>query len=334
MPSCSACGAEAAPDDAFCQECGTGLRAAVPAVTMTPPVAAVVSVPDLADGHGPTAERSGVTVVDAAAMDQLVGRAEPNQTYLGNRLLYGEGESFDPLSGAFVKEMFLQALIVWFVSFALAILPGLFFLAGSTNGNGGLRILGELGLFIAGPLLWIYFWFHRIPVVSSEWKFLVDDQAGVADAVFGHIAWALKRRRTPVGKMKVRRLAQHGRPKRDYLELRDGIFTGLMSSFAYGEDLYIGWTLWWNLSPFRWVIIFLGRLYLTLTGRGTQIHVLHRYEQAKAMREAMHSVAREGVDAAAGFVGYQGAGTVGSDVEVEVLASMDNVPGFIAAATE
>ena len=301
---------------------------------MMPPVISAVSLPDLADGRRPGDERSSVTVVDAAAADQLIGRSQPNQTYLGNRLLYSDGESFDPLTWPFVKEMLLQGLIIWFVSFALSIIPALLFVSGTVNGNGGTRILGEIGLFIAGPVLWIYFWFHRIPVVTSEWKFLVDDQADVADAVFGHISWALKRRRTPVANLKVRRLAQHGGPKRDYLELRDGIFTGLMSSFAYGEDLYIGWTMWWNLSPIRWVIVFLGRLYLTLTGRGTQIHVLHRYERAKAMREAMHSTAREGVDAAAGVVAYQGAGTIGSDIEVEVLTSMDNVPGLIASAAE
>jgi hypothetical protein len=52
------------------------------------------------------------------------------------------------------------------------------------------------------------------------------------------------------------------------------------------------------------------------------------------MREAMHSAAREGVDAAAGLVAYEGAGTIGSDVQVDVVAPMENVPRFVAASTE
>jgi hypothetical protein len=335
MPNCSACGAEPAPGDAFCQVCGTALKVAVPAATMMPPIPTVPVHEIGGDGNGHEQDqRSTVSIAAAGAADQLIGRSQPNQTYLGNRLLYEPGESFDPLSGAFLKAMLIEALIVWFASVALAIVPTLFFVIGSANGSGALRVLGGLGLLVAGPGLWIYFWFHRIPVIASEWKFLIDDQSGVADQVFTHVTWALSRRRTPVAKMKVRRLSQPRGRKRDYLELRDGIFTGFISSFAYGEDLYIGWTMWWRLSPFRWVLVFLGRLYLTLTGRGSQLHIIHRYEQAKAMREAMHSAAREGVDAAAGVVAYQGAGTIGSEVEVEVVDSLDNVPRFAAAATE
>ena len=269
----------------------------------------------------------------AAAADQLVGRSEPNQTYLGNRLLYEPGESFDLLGGAFLKAMLVEALTVWFASVALAIIPTIFVAVGSANGSGALRVRGGLGLLVAGPGFLIYFWFHRIPVIASEWKLLVDDQSVVADQVFTHITWALRRRKTPVAKMKVRRLSQPRglsaiissfgtasspasivvRLRRRPLHRLDDVVAPVTVSMVAGVS---------------------GQVYLTLTGRGSQLHIIHRYEQAKAMREAMHSAAREGVDAAAGFVAYEGAGTIGSDVEVEVVDSLDNVPGFIAATAE
>jgi hypothetical protein len=59
--------------------------------------------------------------------------------------------------------------------------------------------------------------------VKSKWKLLVDDQAGLAGRVFGHITCALKRRESPVKRLKVRRLFQTGGPKRDHLKLRDGM---------------------------------------------------------------------------------------------------------------
>jgi hypothetical protein len=323
MPTCSACGAEAAPGDAFCQACGAAVSAPAATVTLMPPIVAPEPDRPVAVGGDQAAAR---------AADQLIGRSQPNQTYVGHRLLYEQNivESMDPLSWTFVKEMLFQALMIWFAGFALSIVPSLIFIVGSAQNSGVLRLLGGLGLFIAGPVLWVYFWFHRISAVKSEWKLLVDDQGPAAGQVFAHITWALKRRRTPIRSLKVRRLSQPGRQQRDYLELRDGIFTGFVSAFAYGDDLYIGWSLLWNLSPFRWVIAWLGRLYLVFTGRGSQLHLMHRYENAKAMREAMHSAAREGVDAAAGAVACQGSGTIGSDIEVEVVASSDDVPRFLA----
>ena len=42
--------------------------------------------------------------------------------------------------------------------------------------------------------------------------------------------------------------------------------------------------------------------------RGTNLYVTLRYDYARAMREAMHSVAREGVDVAVGRVQAQGQG--------------------------
>jgi hypothetical protein len=329
MPTCSVCGNEAAATDAFCQTCGASMtRPETP--TMVPPTVAAPTPPSVSvpQAHGPGQAGHGAAAgrVATRSADQLLGTAQPNQMYLGHRLVYeaSVAESFDPLGPTFFRELRYQAGMIWLMSVILAVIPLILFVAG-----GALRVLGVIGLLIAFPGLWIYFWFHPISAAKSEWKLLIDDRGSVADEVFGHITWAFKRRNSPVDKLKVKRVSPGGGgAKRDYLEIRDGIFAGFISAFPYGEDLYIGWVMYWNLSPFRWLIARLRRMYLALTGRDTYINWMYRYEYAKAMRETIHSAAREGVDAAVGAVSYQEAGTIGSDLEVEVVASMTDVPAF------
>jgi len=114
----------------------------------------------------------------------------------------------------------------------------------------------------------------------------------------------------------VRRFAVMGQGSRDVLEVRQGTFYGLVSCFASGNDLYIGWTFWLYLSPARWLLIWLRRLLWEIRFRGHAIYVSLQFDRAKALREALHSASREGVDVAAGQVAAQGQGTVGSLVPV------------------
>jgi hypothetical protein len=160
---------------------------------------------------------------------------------------------------------------------------------------------------------------------------MVDDKAEIAPTAFEHITWAFHRRQSPVSSLRVKRLGQ-GHARRDYLQVRDRVFTGYVSCFPYGGDLFIGWTLWWNLSPFRWCLIAAGRLWQMLTMRGTYVHVLARYENGKALREALHGAAREGIDVASGTIAAQGYGTIGSEIPVELVAAPAELPGFIARA--
>lgn len=339
MAKCSVCGAEAASDDAFCQMCGTALKAAAPTVTMVPPAPtarAQSPTPLIAADHRHTGDGVGGSPSPADRVaDQLMGRSQPNQMYLGHRLLYQEyvREDFDPLSWSYFREVLRQAGIVTFLSFWLALFPLFLVVVGGSSSNTGVIVVGVIGLLIACPGLWIYFWFHRIPAVKSEWKLLVDDKASAADQVFSHIVWAFKRRQSPV-KTKIQRLPQAGGAKRDYLVVKDGIFVAFISAFPYGDDLFIGWALYWNLSPVRWTLMYLKRLIRIYTLRETHLTAMHRYDRAKAMREAVHSAAREGVDAATGAVAFQSAGTIGSDIEVEVATPNFAQSGFAGIAAD
>jgi hypothetical protein len=120
----------------------------------------------------------------------------------------------------------------------------------------------------------------------------------------------------------VRRLRIPGEGTRDYLELRRGLFIGYIACFPYGQDLYVGWTFYFRLSPLRYILMAWARIWQTLFNRGTDLYVTLRYDSARAMREAMHSAAREGLDVAIGQLAPQGHGIIGGQVRVTDIADI------------
>jgi hypothetical protein len=273
-------------------------------------------------GTGGTAAAADHHMAAGLAMPAgaALGQATPNSTYVGQRLLYDKPPeaSFDPIyNTAILWQMFRQWVLYWLVWFLGAFLGTIFFAfvglaAGFRTAITLWVIVAALCSFIAACL----FWLAPLPALLSEWKFAVDGKGAATAATFGHIIWALQRRRTPLKSLQVRRLRLAGEGGRDYLELRQGIFTGYVACFAYGEDLYVGWTLWVRVSPLRYVLMFIARIWQSLIQRGTDIYVTLRYDSARAMREAMHSAAREGIDVASGDLPAQGHGIIGTDVAV------------------
>ena len=182
-----------------------------------------------------------------------------------------------------------------------------------------------IGAAATGFMFLCLFWLIPVPAQLSEWKFLVDGQASIAPVAFDHIAWALERRETTLDEAKIRRLKLAGGESRDYLEVRRGLFSGLISCFAYGQDLYLGWTFWLRISPLRCVLMMLARLWQTLQRRGNDLYVWLRYDYARAMWEAVHSATQEGVGVAISQERPQGQG-IGSELRVAV-ADIDGEPG-------
>jgi hypothetical protein len=264
----------------------------------------------------------------AQATEASVGQATPNSTYVGLRLQYErEPEaSFDPLENVrFLRQLFFRAFVYWLVFIFGAIVAGIFFaVVGAAIG-----IKGALTVYvISGILSWLVllclYWLLPLPVLLSEWKFSVDGKGAAGAMAFEHIAWTLRQRETPLDSVQVRRLRLPGDVSRDYLELRRGLFLGYIACFPYGQDLYVGWTFYFRLSPLRWVLMFLARIWQTLFNRHTDIYVTLRYDSARAMREAMHSAAREGLDVAIGQLAPQGHGIIGGQVRVTDIAG---IPG-------
>jgi hypothetical protein len=216
-------------------------------------------------------------------------------------------EHLDPLAAPYVAAAARQAI---FYTLAAGIVGMLVFLfAGTGSGAGTVVGFFWIGAFVAYLLT-------RIPVSLSEWKTLVDERGDHAQEVFGHVAHVLRRRQVPVDSIRVRQLSQPGHPRRDYLQVRHGILTGYVTCFPYGTDLYIGWTLWWRFSPLHYALMVAGRRWQIFTGRGTELHLLYRYDVAKAMREAMHAATGEAVDAAHGLLPLQ---PLPTDLPVEVV---------------
>ena len=289
--TCRACGQAVTTSDVFCGSCG---ERTAPAPSAEP----VTQVTTPAPGSRWPARLTGAIPADAA-----MGLRTTNSTYIGQRLLYDKipEPSFDPLINI---SLLVQFVIHWFVYwaayFVCQIAVGIVFgILSLVLGGAALTLWGIVGTLIAVAFACL-FWLLPTPVLLSEWKCPVDGKAAAAQLTLEHISGALARRGTPLDVMQIRRLKLDGDENRDYLEIRRGLFTGFISCFGYGQDLYVGWTFWMQISPARYLLMFLSRIWQTLMRRGTDLHVTLRYDYARAMREAMHSVTSDGVDVAAG----------------------------------
>lgn len=216
-------------------------------------------------------------------------------------------EHLDPLAAPYAAAAARQAIVYTLVAAIFGTL--VFVIAGTGSGAGTVVGFAWIGAFVAYLLM-------RIPVSLSEWKTLLDGRGAHAQEAFGHVAHVLRQRQIPVDSIGVRQLSQPGHPRRDYLQVRHGILTGYVTCFPYGTDLYIGWTLWWRFSPLHYALMLAGRRWQIWTGRGTELHLLYRFDVAKAMREAIHAATSEAVDAVNDLLPLQ---PLPSNLPVEVV---------------
>jgi hypothetical protein len=222
--------------------------------------------------------------------------------------------SFDPLANnRYVFYLGRQAVVFWaiYVVLWIAFLVAFGILTLATRVPFFMELFG-IGDVLATLGFFIAFLVIPIPVQLSEWKFLVDDKGAARPIVFDHIIAAFRRRNTPVDSLGVRRLSIPGGVTRDYLEIRRGVFTGMISCFDEGNDLYVGWTFWLRMSPLKFFLLRVQRMWHELTQRANELYITLRYESAKALREAMHGAAREGIDVATGLVEAEGHGIAGT----------------------
>jgi hypothetical protein len=313
--TCRTCAQPVTATDAFCGNCG---EPATPASQLTAPVPQADSVLEMGPwrpGKEPVAVGNPwpASITGAIPADAAMGQRTPNSTYLGQRLLYDKAPEapFDPLinrslMGQFLRHWLVYWLTYWVCAVAAGIVLGILSL-----GLGGIAfILWGIGGTLTAILFACLFWLIPVPALLSEWKFAIDGKGAAAPVTFEHISWALSQHQTPLDLIQVRRLKLDGDESRDYLEIRRGLFTGFIACFTYGQDLYVGWTFWVRLSPARWLLMSLARIWQTVMRRGDELHTTLRFDYARAMREAMHSVAREGVDVAVGRLHAGGEGTM------------------------
>ena len=172
-------------------------------------------------------------------------------------------------------------------------------------------ILGFTGLGLHGALqleidsLWlaalavaILFWIIPVPALLGQWTMLVESSADASAAAFEHIAMAFRDHDVPLDSLEVRAVSPPRESARDYLELRRGRFSGYISCFPHGRDLYVGWTFFLRMSPARLMLLSIGRSVQHLTRRGGDIQRALWFESARALVAAMHSATLAGVGAA------------------------------------
>ena len=265
------------------------------------------AAPTLLRPTGVTGESPGPLTLDVVYLGEQILRTKDIQSL----------ESLDPLENAdYFRRILIQAVIValvWVLGSILLLALGaiLFF---------GFNFVSILTGSVLAAVWWIamacVFWLRKLQCRVAAWNSLLGDRADVAPLTFSHVVWAFNRRGTPVDSCLVRRFSAAGQGRREVLEVRKGTFYGLVSCFASGEDLYIGWTYWLCLSPARWVMLWLRRFLWGGRLHYRAVHAGQQSDRAEALRAALHRVVQEGAEVATGKLAARGEGTIGTLVPV------------------
>lgn len=257
-----------------------------------------------------------------------IAAGSPDATYLGERLLYQPGdESIDPLQNV----RYIWALVVRAAFFALLWLVGeiVLFVVSVVIGVVVARSEALAGLFVLGGIfvnaVWTIgllcaYWLLPVPALVSEWKLTLDGKASAAHDALDHVTASLEDRSLPIGTIAAKDQPVPGQPDRVYLQVREGHFTALVSSFGFGDDLYLGWSFWINLSPARCFLHWCRRMLKALKLKSPVIEVNTWFDSARAMREVVHSAVREGVEVASGRAAADGNGALDELVAADATA--------------
>jgi hypothetical protein len=153
-------------------------------------------------------------------------------------------------------------------------------------------------LWLVALVLAIPFWLIPVPALLAEWSLIMEQGSGAAHTAFAHIHSAFQAHGTPVDSLRPRSVSRPAEGEHEYLELRRNHFSGYISCFAQGRDLYVGWTFWLHMSPLRLLLMVIGRNIQDVTSRGDGIRRSLRFESTRALVAAMHGATLAGIDAA------------------------------------
>jgi hypothetical protein len=323
MTTCESCGADNGDEDVFCSDCGAKLGGSgdTTATAALPPLTRPTR---LGNDHvaPPPVMSVGSDGVDELGDAALLGSGEPNATYLGQRLGWDDKlEGFD-ISAALARALAsssTRGLAIFF-----AIIPGVpvGFVFDKLFGS-ALLVLYLVVLAMCCAFIWAAPFFRRHYFPFNEWKLSLDGKGEHAGQVFEHICHAVIKRQSPI-QYRVITLPDGVL----YLNLRLDRYDAYITTMAFGRDLYIGWSLW---ASGAWSDLRAGRrgffktlfglpywlwidLQASRSGASFDVAMLHQFDVVKALRECVHAVTREGVQAAVGTVPFAGQGTIGSQI--------------------
>ncbi|MEU9999312.1 hypothetical protein [Streptomyces sp. NPDC050848] len=249
------------------------------------------------------------------------GAMGPNAAYRNQTMRYEDVElSFDesvPFRTVF--QLWFQAFVVSLLVFMIfGLLPALMSDSGPFDAEDDLgtgQILGTIAF-------WIVLLAAHINEPVSEWKTLLEDKHAASSSAYAAIYGALARRQIPVSAVPVR-IRSDIMPEvvNNRLVIKSGRYIAYVTVFGYGTSLYVGWTMWRNRSGAVIIGHFLKDLVGGMFNRTGSINQMLRTEKPRAMREAVHSAAREGVETA-----VQG-------IEVPLVSTFGQEPPIQSGAT-
>jgi hypothetical protein len=233
----------------------------------------------------------------------------PNENYVGARLQFrGPGDvehaMADTMDQVTVRQILRRVLFS-----GLFIVPIFVIIAanvsqsdstdysGYGSGSDSSGSGGVIALLVIGLLVWLAFaLLMPMKETLSEWNLVVDDRADLSESAYATVAEELLRRQVPA-KVQPRRMRVR-RPQpgiRNFLLVRLGKYFMFVSVFAFGRDLYLGWSLIRRDIP----ILFLLRYFAAKLGTDPGYSSLIDIEPVKALREVVHNAFRTGIEAAA-----------------------------------
>lgn len=217
------------------------------------------------------------------------GAVGPNGAYRSQTLQYRDVElNFDEtVSYSTLKNLALTAFWSSVLVFVLlGLLPAI--LAGDPDAM-------SPGLLFSIVVFWVVLLAVRLNEPVSEWKTLLEDKAAASSSAYAAIYGALARRRIPVSAVPARVRSDitpevvHNR-----LVITSGRYVAYVTVFAYGTSLYVGWTMWRSRPGAVVIGHFVKDIVGGILNRAGNVQQMLRTERPRAMREAVHSAAREG----------------------------------------
>ncbi len=222
-------------------------------------------------------------------------------------------------AAAVAWSVFGILFVIWVVGSAGAV-------AALGSGDSDAISVVSVGLLITAIVIpFLLFWFLLLvpqteePV--AEWRALLENRAFEATSAYAAIYGSLVRRRIPVNAaaLRVRSDVLGGDVVNNRLLVSEGGYRASVTVFPYGMCLYVGWSMYRNRRGAVLVGTFLKDLVRSLVGRTGPVNRMLRTEKVRALREALHSAVREGVDVAVQGIQMPLAATFGHDVPVQNL---------------
>ncbi|MGW0996638.1 hypothetical protein [Streptomyces sp. NPDC002520] len=244
------------------------------------------------------------------------GAVGPNASYRNQTLQYRDVELAFDESVAFstIKRLwFAAAAFSTLVFLVVGVLPALF--AGSFDAL-------SPGLVISFVVFWLTLLLTRLNEPISEWKTLLEEKAAASSSAYAAIYGALARRHIPLSAVPARVRSDitpevvHNR-----LVITSGRYVAYVTVFAYGTSLYVGWTMWRSRPGFVVIGHFLKDILGSFVNRAGNLNQMLRTDRPRAMREAVHSAAREGVEIAVQGIEVPLASTFGQEIPIQDVSS-------------